>query len=430
MTHIDHHELESVQRRFEETVLREKSRVDSDLLRLTTIFTKAVHETRNRIFQNYDRQFATFRENVEFIRHAETNRPANYASLVEKVRASPEIFTRKNQESYNTLYANFEAALQNIANQYQPRTIKPFNLKRGAGEGLEVNLNNYFQTGVAPTAHYFQPDTKSLSVAELPSGTFRHVELDIPFTIPAYHGSVVIPDGRIFLIGGINADNSESRKTYLYDPHHKTLVQKNDMSTPRFAFSLTYNKGRIYVFGGINQSGFLSSCEVYDVAADRWTSAAPMKVAVAHPSVCVFKGRYIYKFGGYATKTTLTNTIEKYSIVDDTWTAVNTPSDAKFTVFPLAAAAQINANQILVFGGINNDRKGTTGNTILTIDANGHETVSTADSLNLPLAESFWNQQTLVHQNRLYALQNATNPQGNVSGRKLLSFSEKKWNTL
>jgi len=179
---LDENEIESISRKFEETIYREKSRVDANLLQLTSLFTKAVHETRNKAFQHLDRQQQIFRDNVNFLRerlaiqrnetvplpefdrsefqtrldktsdnqkseliqtklseisNAQTRcetrhrTSRHYQSLIEKLRESSHTVQRKNDFAYQELYTDFEAALNNIVNQYHPKNLRPFYLKRG-----------------------------------------------------------------------------------------------------------------------------------------------------------------------------------------------------------------------------------------------------------------------------------------------------------
>lgn len=491
---VNENELDSVVRKFEESIYREKARVDSGLLQLTSTFTRLVHETRNKAFKHLDDQLHNFRDNIQFLRdqlaqyrHEHPTVPefdrrelenrlkqtpearktelideklgeiqrskrayeTNYRTkrhlnnLVDKLRNAPTALQQRNDESYAELNRRFEESLRIIVDEYRPRGLKLFRQKIGPTSHLEVNHRNYFRADVVPTIHYFEPQTKNLVITTIPGAVQsghhhlakKKVELDIEFNIPAYHGSIVTPEGRVFLIGGIDdtSDGKSNARTYEFDPKNSSLVRKSNMTEARFGFAITYCKGKIYVFGGIGQNGPLKSCEVYDINANRWSSIPDMSEASVHASVCTFKDRYIYKFGGFSGDQAQSRSIKRYCIQDRTWSSVNVVNEL---LFPLSACAQINSNEIFVFGGLNEHKKGTNRSFVLTVDIEGNinktevtEAVVSLGHADLPIGDGFWNPQTLVNNNNLYVLQNVTN-QGNVTGRRLLEYKNGTWDLL
>jgi hypothetical protein len=54
------------------------------------------------------------------------------------------------------------------------------------------------------------------------------IELDIPFCIPSYARSLMLPDGKIYLMGGEEPEYFTRRENYLFDPlqNNRLLVQK------------------------------------------------------------------------------------------------------------------------------------------------------------------------------------------------------------
>jgi len=493
---IDEAEIESISRKFEETIYREKSRVDANLLHLTSIFTKAVHETRNKSFQHLDRQQQIFRDNINFLREriasqrhetvaipefdrnefqtrldktsdnqkseliqtklneinvaqirCETRQRTtrHYQSLIEKLRESSHTVQRKNDEAFQDLYINFEAALNNIVNQYNPRSLRPFALKRGPGDELEVRLQDYFKAGVTPSLHYFQPGTTTLQILTVPEANqidqtlkTKRVELDTNVLIPDYHGTVTTPEGRIFIFGGIDSANNISRKVLEYDPKTNTLHRRSDMLNERYGFAVTYAKGRIYVFGGYGRQGaVIGNNEFYDIKTNTWSALPNSSVATAQSSVVNFRNIYFYKFGGYLQDKSLYGAIERFSLIDNSWTTVVAHTESKVPIYPLCATAQINANEVLIFGGVDEKGRGTRKCFLFTIDqwrsgntVNFNERITPLEDADLPTADGFWDQQTIAQGDRIYALQNVSDIRGEVVGRRVLEYKNRTWNVL
>lgn len=493
---VDETELDGVVRKFEDAIKREKARVDSGLLQLTSTFTKMVHETRNKVYKHLDDQLLVFRDNIQFLRENLTNfkqenvvlpdfdrkeletrlnvtpeqkkielidskhneitkakrsvegiqrQKNHYSALIEKLRTSAQVLQQRNDQSYVELNTKFEEALRVVVDEYRPKGLKQFRKKMGPTTHLDVNYHNYFKAGVTPMIHYFEPQTKNLWIHTIPvvgqtghqSGlTKKKVELDNEFLIPAYHGSIITPEGRIFLIGGIDdtqKDGTSNARCYEYDPKLTTLIRKSNMAAERFGFAITYSKGKIYVFGGIGKDGnALKTCEVYDIATNKWSALPPMNEASVHACVSVFKDKFIYKFGGYSGDQAQSRTVKRYSIQDKTWSSAEVNYEL---LYPLSAAAQINANEIFVFGGLREDKKGANRSFVLSVDVDTHnkddiaEAVTSLGNADLPVGDGFWNPQTIVQQNSLYVLQNVSHG-GNVTGRRLLEYRNGTWDIL
>jgi hypothetical protein len=75
-----------------------------------------------------------------------------------------------------------------------------------------------------------------------------------------------------------------------------------------------------YVVGGLDlQRIRLSSMERYDASSGQWRAVAPMGTAQSYFGACVMAGE-LYVIGGRADD--LLSSVEKYSPLDDTWSAV------------------------------------------------------------------------------------------------------------
>lgn len=101
------------------------------------------------------------------------------------------------------------------------------------------------------------------------------------------------------------------------------------MNVPRRAMSAVTLPDGIYVIGGYDGNKYLKSMEKFEVRMGKWISLANMKYArctlsaVASPDC-----QYIYSIGGF--NGTALNVVERYSVVEDTWTEVRPMMEPRF----------------------------------------------------------------------------------------------------
>ena len=87
--------------------------------------------------------------------------------------------------------------------------------------------------------------------------------------------SVTLPDGRILVSGGQNAQGKTVCDMELYDPETQTWTSGSPMLFKRWNHAATLlPDGRILVVGG--GAGFSANPEIYNPATDRWTMAGTM----------------------------------------------------------------------------------------------------------------------------------------------------------
>ena len=273
---------------------------------------------------------------------------------------------------------------------------------------------------------------------------FHKIEIDTDTIIPDWHGSIVTPEGNIYLIGGADMKNNHlsSARTYVYREDINTLVRKSNLLIPREAFSLVYVLGKIFVIGGITAGkGVLNDCEVYDIHSDEWRTIDKLNMRACQAAVCSFKNKYIYKFGGLESKSKegarYSENIEKYFIKENKWISIK----PKIKDFILSAAVQINNNQMFIFGGVTTGHEKINDSFIINYDKEFEqekwepsEKIVAINQKPLPLSEGFWNNQVIIHEGNLYCTQNtrisdifygsATNQ------RRILKFSDAEWKTL
>jgi N-acetylneuraminic acid mutarotase len=111
---------------------------------------------------------------------------------------------------------------------------------------------------------------------------------------------ITVCQNKIYVIGGVIGSGPIVRTgewvaimtgvNEAYDPATDTWETKTPMPTERGKMQANTVDGKIYVAGGVNQTGIYgleNVMEVYDPENDSWTTMAPMPAAQADPSVVV-----------------------------------------------------------------------------------------------------------------------------------------------
>jgi hypothetical protein len=94
--------------------------------------------------------------------------------------------------------------------------------------------------------------------------------------------SVVLPDGRVLLAGGVDANGNALASAELYDPATHGFTPTGSMAVARAGHAgALLGNGRVIVGGGTNDlssaakalAGAQASCEIYDPSTGRWSNA-------------------------------------------------------------------------------------------------------------------------------------------------------------
>ena len=182
------------------------------------------------------------------------------------------------------------------------------------------------------------------------------MDLDINFKIPSFSRSLVIPSGRIYLLGGEEPEYFSRKEVYMYDHalQDNKLYQKANMPHKKFDFTVCYLNGYIYVICGKDSSSdVMDTCEKYDVQNDQWhTIASANKKRYAASAVGALNGK-IYLFGGRTDfHNQMVHEIEEYNVESNEWNIVTLRSGAMlWNPVEVCACIPIHPNKILIFGG-------------------------------------------------------------------------------
>lgn len=106
-------------------------------------------------------------------------------------------------------------------------------------------------------------------------------------------------DGLIYVIGGSAQGGVVLATVEAYDPQNNTWVPKAQMSTARAGLAATATTdGHIYAIGGINTDP-VNTVEVYDIAADKWTTSSySLPAATGWLGAATGPNGLIYAIGG------------------------------------------------------------------------------------------------------------------------------------
>ena len=130
---------------------------------------------------------------------------------------------------------------------------------------------------------------------------------EVPYMTDYLFDSVQINSQIYFSGGGIPETKIQSEKVFnitmrldiILDETDPEVTRLDNMCVERANHSLVAIKENlIYAIGGCNREGQLSSCEVYDIKANKWQICASLSESKMWVIVCPFNDRYLYAFGG------------------------------------------------------------------------------------------------------------------------------------
>jgi len=113
------------------------------------------------------------------------------------------------------------------------------------------------------------------------------------------------PDGRIYVVGGVNERDDALNTVQVYNPATNTWRTVAPMPTPLGTLAAaTGPDGRIYAIGGSRDTAAgqrtVNTVEAYDTAANRWSTVAPMPARRAGLATATGRDGRIYAMGGYS----------------------------------------------------------------------------------------------------------------------------------
>ena len=267
---------------------------------------------------------------------------------------------------------------------------------------------------------------------------FEKVNLKIKFKIPFNHTSVITKSGKAFLFGGSDARLTKERlnSAYILNEEGDNLFQMTDMLYKRSGAAACCVGVKIFIIGGfVEELGYSRKCEYFDRKCYEWVEMEESNEISYMSAVCNVNNKYIYKFGGFKDTNTPNNAIERYNIAHGAWENVefktNIPMDM---VLPTCASCEeINHSQILIMGGLLQNAEYSYDTMVLDIDEDGQakHVLKNKSKMRLPFEQAFSNPQAIIHQGKLFVLQNVLIPSLDTSlkidQRRLLCFTGFGW---
>ncbi|MFC1545778.1 Kelch repeat-containing protein, partial [Gemmatimonadota bacterium] len=140
-------------------------------------------------------------------------------------------------------------------------------------------------------------------------------------------------DGKLYVVGGWVL--SPQNVLEVYDPASDTWETRQPMPTARSQMHVGVIDGKLYVAGGFTgNTTYTDVLEVYDPASDSWTQLAPMQVARRGGAFATW-GNRLFIFGGNDAGGYLSST-EVYDAESDSWSfATSIPTARRDTGFGL-----------------------------------------------------------------------------------------------
>jgi N-acetylneuraminic acid mutarotase len=171
-------------------------------------------------------------------------------------------------------------------------------------------------------------------------------------TARALHKAIRLDDGRVLVVGGVDATNTALASVEIYDPMTQSWSPGPPMSTARELPSVTLlANGQVLVSGGANATGVLGTAEIYDSVANAWSGAGTMvSPRVLHSATLLANGQVLAVAGlsGVALSGETTST-ELYNPATNSWSAAAPLPQAPPPAFP-EGAVLLPSGQVLELG--------------------------------------------------------------------------------
>jgi hypothetical protein len=158
-----------------------------------------------------------------------------------------------------------------------------------------------------PSLHHNYNGTGNLSLASCElfrAGTGEFQEAASLETGRFWHRAVLLQDGKVLVIGGLNVSQGALTSCEIYDPVTMKWSTADNMSIPRARFTATLlPNGSILVTGGhdgVKKQAF-ASCELYVPSQDRWYQFPAMNEARGYHSANLLqRGGLVMVSGGFS----------------------------------------------------------------------------------------------------------------------------------
>jgi WD40 repeat protein len=126
----------------------------------------------------------------------------------------------------------------------------------------------------------------------------------------ANHAAVLLPSGKVLIVGGQSDPSTYLSSAELYDPAANTFAPTGSMATARRGLTASLlPSGTVLVAGGFNGTGTLNSAEVYNPAADTFSATNAMTTSRQFHSAVVLPSGLVLLTQGFASSSELYNPV-------------------------------------------------------------------------------------------------------------------------
>jgi hypothetical protein len=162
----------------------------------------------------------------------------------------------------------------------------------------------------------------------------------------AAHSATLLPDGRVFVAGGLAGENNLA-STEIFDPAAESFAHAGNMSVARTGHTATLlSNGKVLIAGGYNGS-YLASAELYDPATKRFTPANAMTSARSGHVATLLPNGKVLLAGGVGVGWTFLASAEIYDPAANTFTRTSDMLAARES----HTATLLHNGKVLVTGG-------------------------------------------------------------------------------
>ncbi len=193
-----------------------------------------------------------------------------------------------------------------------------------SGEGRLLRNDNF---DILSSSELYDPATNSWRAAATMAST------------RAGHATSLLPDGKVLVAGGYDADFNLLDSTELYDPANDSWSPAASMTQARSDYTATLlGNGKVLVTGGAGDN----SAELYDPGTDKWIAAGSMLTTRYLHTVTSLSNGKVMAAGGYDFNNGYLASAELYDPFSNSWSAAG----------PMAAGRQSHSSTLLADGRV------------------------------------------------------------------------------
>jgi len=171
-------------------------------------------------------------------------------------------------------------------------------------------------------------------------------------TARVYHTAILLPTGRVLVMGGVAASGAILSGVEVYDPRTSRWATGAPMRSARAGVTaVLLPTGRVLVAGGASGTAgpgpVLRSAELYDLRTGRWTATGAMTTARYNYTATVLASGRVLIVGGVNAAGTTLATAELYDPTIGRWRATGRMAMPRAS----QTATLLSSGQVLVAGG-------------------------------------------------------------------------------